>query len=110
MECIIRIGILRDSSNNSSPDSRRVRPQKEEPQKLSCQLRHLSPLCRTRSNNTSWLKEIWTHVAQVATLISGKAIKKKLTEDDHRALISEALDEFRAAATARKEDVESVRA
>jgi F-type H+-transporting ATPase subunit b len=56
------------------------------------------------------LKEIWTKVAAVATLISGKAIKKKLTEEDHRALVDEALNEFRAAAAARKGEVEEARA
>jgi len=56
------------------------------------------------------LKEIWTQATTVATLISAKAIKKNLTEEDHRALVSEALDEFRAAAAARKSEVEGTRA
>jgi F-type H+-transporting ATPase subunit b len=56
------------------------------------------------------LKDVWTRVSSVATLISGKVIKKKLTEEDHRALIDEALNEFRAAAAVRKSDVEGARA
>jgi len=55
------------------------------------------------------LKEIWTQVADVATLISGKAIKKNLSEEDHRALVSEALDEFRASASTRKSEMEEAR-
>jgi F-type H+-transporting ATPase subunit b len=48
------------------------------------------------------LREIWGQTAQVATLISAKAIHKNLTEADHRALVGEALEEFRAAAAKRK--------
>jgi F-type H+-transporting ATPase subunit b len=56
------------------------------------------------------MKEVWTYIAQVATLISGKAIKKSLTEADHHALVDEAQAEFRAAASARKSEVEEARA
>jgi len=56
------------------------------------------------------LKEIWTQAAEMATLVSAKAIKKNLTEQDHRALVNEALNEFRAAAQARKGEQEEARA
>jgi F-type H+-transporting ATPase subunit b len=55
------------------------------------------------------LKTIWTQAATVATLISAKAIKKNLTEADHRSLVDEALNEFRAAAATRKGEVEEAR-
>ena len=55
------------------------------------------------------LKEIWSQAAEVATLISAKVIKKNLNQDDHRALVDEALNEFRASAQARKSDVEEAR-
>jgi F-type H+-transporting ATPase subunit b len=43
------------------------------------------------------LQEIWQQSAQLATLISAKAIRKKLAPDDHRRLVDEALGELRAA-------------
>jgi F-type H+-transporting ATPase subunit b len=56
------------------------------------------------------LKEIWTQAAEVATLISAKAIRKHLTPDDHRALLDEALKEFRGSAQERKDQREEDRA
>lgn len=46
----------------------------------------------------------------LATLISAKAVKKSLTEEDHRALLDEALAEFKAAAQTRLADLTSARA
>jgi F-type H+-transporting ATPase subunit b len=43
------------------------------------------------------LQELWKHTAQLATLISEKTIRRKLSEDDHRKLVDEALGEIRAA-------------
>jgi F-type H+-transporting ATPase subunit b len=44
------------------------------------------------------LQEIWNQAAQLATLISAKAIGRSLTEDDHRRLLDEALNEIGQAA------------
>lgn len=41
------------------------------------------------------LQEIWTQAAQLATLISTKAVGKSLTVEDHRRLIDESLAELR---------------
>jgi F-type H+-transporting ATPase subunit b len=41
------------------------------------------------------LQDLSTHAAQLATLISAKAIGRSLTEEDHRRLIDEALTEMR---------------
>lgn len=41
------------------------------------------------------LQEIWTQAAQLATLMSSKAIGRNLSEDDHRRLLDEALTEVR---------------
>jgi F-type H+-transporting ATPase subunit b len=41
------------------------------------------------------LQDLSTHAAQLATLISAKAIGRSLTEEDHRRLIDEALMEMR---------------
>ena len=46
------------------------------------------------------LKELWTQAAQLATLISAKAIGRSLTDEDHRRLIDEALEELRSAGQA----------
>jgi F-type H+-transporting ATPase subunit b len=44
------------------------------------------------------IKEIWEQSAQLATLISAKAIGRSLNEDDHRRLLDEGLREMSAAA------------
>jgi F-type H+-transporting ATPase subunit b len=43
------------------------------------------------------LQELWNQSAQLATLISAKAIRRQLTPDDHRRLVDEALGELRQA-------------
>jgi len=55
------------------------------------------------------LLEVWKSGATLATLISAKVIRKHLTEEDHRALVEEALQEFRASAQARLNDLTSAR-
>lgn len=40
------------------------------------------------------LQELWTQAAQLATMISAKAIGRNITEDDHKRLVDEALDEL----------------
>jgi len=42
------------------------------------------------------IKELWAQAAQLATLISAKAIGRSLTEEDHRRLIDESLTELAA--------------
>jgi F-type H+-transporting ATPase subunit b len=37
------------------------------------------------------LKQLWDQTAQLATLVSAKAIRRQLTPDDHRRLVDEAL-------------------
>jgi F-type H+-transporting ATPase subunit b len=44
------------------------------------------------------LADIWGQAAQLATLISAKAIRRELSPDDHRRLVDEALDEMRQQA------------
>jgi F-type H+-transporting ATPase subunit b len=43
------------------------------------------------------LKELWEQSAQLATLISAKAIGRALSQDDHHRLIDEAMQEMRQA-------------
>jgi F-type H+-transporting ATPase subunit b len=45
------------------------------------------------------LQELWNQSAQLATLISAKAIRRQLNEEDHRRLVDEALAELRHAGT-----------
>jgi F-type H+-transporting ATPase subunit b len=45
------------------------------------------------------LQELWTQTAQLATLISAKAIGRELSLDDHRRLVDEALGDLRKAGT-----------
>jgi F-type H+-transporting ATPase subunit b len=40
------------------------------------------------------IKELWEQAAQLATLISVKAIGRSLTDDDHRRLLDEAMTEL----------------
>jgi F-type H+-transporting ATPase subunit b len=48
------------------------------------------------------LKELWNQAADLATLISTKAIRRQLTADDHRRLTDEALSELTQAAGRRQ--------
>ncbi len=48
------------------------------------------------------LQDIWTQAAQLATLISTKAIRRSITPDDHRRLVDEALAELRTAGGERR--------
>lgn len=45
------------------------------------------------------LQELWTQAAQLATLISAKAIRRTLSEEDHRRLVEEAMHEIGSANT-----------
>jgi F-type H+-transporting ATPase subunit b len=47
------------------------------------------------------LQELWNQAAQLATLISAKAIGRSLTEDDHRRLLDEAIAEIGQSASHR---------
>ena len=44
------------------------------------------------------IKEIWEQAANLATMISAKAIGRSLTEEDHRRLIDEGMQEIRQGA------------
>jgi F-type H+-transporting ATPase subunit b len=56
------------------------------------------------------LLDVWKSGATLATLISAKTIRKHLSEDDHRALVDDALAEFRSSAQTRLNDLTSARA
>jgi F-type H+-transporting ATPase subunit b len=43
------------------------------------------------------LQELWNQAAQLATLISAKAIRRQLSPEDHRRLVDEALAELERA-------------
>jgi F-type H+-transporting ATPase subunit b len=43
------------------------------------------------------LQELWSQTAHLATLISAKALRRTVNEDDHRRLVDEALAELRQA-------------
>jgi F-type H+-transporting ATPase subunit b len=48
------------------------------------------------------LRELWAQAAQLATSISAKAIRRQLTEDDHRRLVDEALADLQQAGEQRQ--------
>jgi F-type H+-transporting ATPase subunit b len=54
------------------------------------------------------LQEIWNQTAQLATLISAKAIRRQLTTDDHRRLVDDAIAELRQAGKERQREVAGV--
>jgi len=43
------------------------------------------------------LQQIWSQAAQLATLVSAKAIRRQLNVDDHRRLVDDAIGELRHA-------------
>lgn len=55
-------------------------------------LRHEIAIARDQA-----VQELWNQTARLATSISSKAIRRSLTEDDHRRLVDEALAELRGA-------------
>jgi F-type H+-transporting ATPase subunit b len=55
------------------------------------------------------LQELWNQSAQLATLISAKAIRRQLNEEDHRRLVDEALAELRQAGKEWQEEGAGVR-
>jgi F-type H+-transporting ATPase subunit b len=48
------------------------------------------------------LQQLWNQAAELATLISAKAIRRQLTPEDHRRLADEALAELNQAAAQRQ--------
>jgi F-type H+-transporting ATPase subunit b len=50
-------------------------------------------------------RELFARVAELATLVSAKAIRRQMTEDDHRRLVDEALAELGPAAGERQRSV-----
>jgi F-type H+-transporting ATPase subunit b len=46
------------------------------------------------------LQELWKQAADLATMISAKAIRRQLTAEDHRRLVDEALTELQGATKA----------
>ena len=54
------------------------------------------------------LQELWTQTAQLATLISSKALGRHMTESDHTRLVDESLQEFYKAGTEQYRQVASV--
>jgi F-type H+-transporting ATPase subunit b len=54
------------------------------------------------------LQTIWNQTAQLATLISAKAIRRQLTMDDHRRLVDDAITELRRAGEERQREVAGV--
>jgi F-type H+-transporting ATPase subunit b len=55
------------------------------------------------------LQELWNQAAQLATLISAKAIRRELNLEDHRRLVDEAIAELRPAGHQRQRELASVK-
>jgi F-type H+-transporting ATPase subunit b len=56
------------------------------------------------------LHDIWAQAAQLATVVSAKAIRRQLSPDDHRRLVDEALAELQHAGNDQERPVASTRA
>lgn len=50
------------------------------------------------------LQDLWAQTAQLATLISSRAIGRQLNHDDHRQLVDEAIADIRRAGAERKRE------
>jgi F0F1-type ATP synthase membrane subunit b/b' len=51
------------------------------------------------------LQQLWSQSAQLATLISAKAIRRQLNPEDHRRLVDEAIADLRQARSERHQGV-----
>jgi F-type H+-transporting ATPase subunit b len=56
------------------------------------------------------LQQLWNQTAQLATLVSAKAIRRQLTPEDHRRLVDESIAELHQAGTQRQQQVASIQA
>jgi F-type H+-transporting ATPase subunit b len=56
------------------------------------------------------LQQLWTQTAQIAALVSSKAIRRQMTAADHRNLVDEAIAELRQAGEGRQRELASVQA
>lgn len=63
-----------------------------------------------RMSTDDALHKIWDKAANLATVISTKAVRKNLTLDDHRKLVDEAIREFRKAGEDRRDNLLSAQA
>jgi F-type H+-transporting ATPase subunit b len=54
------------------------------------------------------LQEIWNQAADLAILISAKAIRRNLTPEDHRRLMDEALADLRQVSRVGSNDLSSI--
>ncbi|MFM7151026.1 MAG: hypothetical protein ACKO23_14390, partial [Gemmataceae bacterium] len=63
-----------------------------------------------RMSTDDALHKIWDKAANLATVISTKAVRKNLTLDDHRKLVDEAIREFRKAGEERRDNLLSAQA
>jgi len=60
-------------------------------------LRHEIEMARDQA-----LQQLWNQTAQLATLISAKAIRRELNVEDHRRLVDEAIAELQEAGNERR--------
>jgi F-type H+-transporting ATPase subunit b len=51
------------------------------------------------------LQQIWTQTAQLAAMVSSKALRRQMTPEDHRNLVEEALADLRRAGEQRQQMV-----
>jgi F-type H+-transporting ATPase subunit b len=56
------------------------------------------------------VQQLWNQSAQLATLVSAKAIRRQLTPDDHHRLVDEAIAELQKAGAEHKQQAASIRA
>lgn len=54
------------------------------------------------------LQQLWGQAAQLAAMISAKAVRRELTMDDHRRLVDEAIAELKEAGNNRQRQTASV--
>ncbi len=54
------------------------------------------------------LQQLWGQAAQLAAMISAKAVRRELTMDDHRRLVDEAIAELKDAGNSRQRQTASV--
>jgi F-type H+-transporting ATPase subunit b len=54
------------------------------------------------------LQELWNQTAQLATLVSAKAIRRQLSPEDHRRFVEEAIADLRQAGAERQREVAGI--
>jgi F-type H+-transporting ATPase subunit b len=101
---------VREAMDEARRDAQRLKEEMQNQAKAEIQaererLRREIAMARDQA-----LKQLWDQAAQLATLVSAKAIQRHISEEDHRRLVDEALAELHQAGQQRQQELAGMHA